>query len=432
MAADEDDKTSAGGGNAGAGDAKPAGERRQRERRQRPPVTIDLKAEDVRAKPATQEPQAKPETAAKLETPGAAETPRPSEPPRPSAGARAPRVARAFSNMDDASRRSVVAGVAGGVIALILVIVLQAIGILPAPGRSAANQAAEQARAAADATLALERRLTAIEAMAEGLPAMRADSRALGERIAALDATQGTLATKGDVEAVVGALGALRQRLEALPQSASRSDVDTLAERIGRLEVRAAAGGDASGSEAAITSLASQLGNAETGLRSLTERLAAAEEKMASLGTANPMAGGEAAVRAIAITALRRAAEGSEPFTIEADMVAALGVAGGDVAGLRPMAARGVPAKAALIAEFPAVAGAILAATATSDPNAGFFQRMLSGLGGLVSIRPAGPVAGSDPPAIASRMIAAVAKGDLAAALAEREGLPRRPCRPRA
>jgi hypothetical protein len=43
---------------------------------------------------------------------------------------------------------------------------------------------------------------------------------------------------------------------------------------------------------------------------------------------------------------------------------------------------------------------------------------------GLVSIRPAGPVAGDDPPAIVSRMQAAVDKGDLATALDERDGLP--------
>jgi hypothetical protein len=135
------------------------------------------------------------------------------------------------------------------------------------------------------------------------------------------------------------------------------------------------------------------------------------------------MAGGEAAVRAIAITALRRASEGGEPFAGEVDMVAALGVSGEDVAELRPFAESGVPARAALVADFPGVADAILAASAAADPDAGFFQRLMTGLGGLISIRPAGPIAGSDPPAIVSRMIASVGKGDLAAALAEREGL---------
>jgi hypothetical protein len=327
--------------------------------------------------------------------------------------------------MDDPTRRTAIAGVAGGVVALILVIVLQAIGLLPAPGRSAANEAAEQARVASEAIGAMDRRMTAIEAMVEGLPAMRTDIGNLEDGIAALRTVSGTFAAKSDVEGVVTVLGQLRQRIDAMPPSASRDDLDAVAERIGRLEVAVAAGGgDSSGSEAAIASLSEKLGEAETALRSLTERLAQAESEMANLGAPSPMAGGEAAVRAIAITALRRASEGGAPFASEVDMLAALGVPGSDIAALRPFADRGVPAEATLAIGFPPVADAILTATASSDPDAGFFQRIVGGLGGLVSIRPAGPIAGDDPPAIVSRMTAAVDGGDLAAALAERDGLP--------
>ena len=145
---------------------------------------------------------------------------------------------------------------------------------------------------------------------------------------------------------------------------------------------------------------------------------------MAELGTPDPMAGGEAAVRAIAITALRRASEGDTPFTSELDMVAALGVPGDDIAGLRPYATRGVPARSTLVAEFPVVADEILRASATADADAGFLGQVVAGLGGLVSIRPAGPIEGGDPQAIVSRMTDAVGKGDLATALAERNGLP--------
>jgi hypothetical protein len=227
------------------------------------------------------------------------------------------------------------------------------------------------------------------------------------------------------VEAVVGALGALRQRVDQLPVPATRADVDQLAERIGRLEVTAAAGGGGSAaSEAAIASLAGQLSEAEVGLRALTERLAAAEAKVASLGNAQPMAGGEAAVRAIAITALRRASEGNAPFATEVDMAASLGLAAADIAELRPLAATGVPTTATIAASFPATADAILSASSAGDPNAGFLDRVVSGLGSLVSIRPAGPIAGTDPSAIVSRMEAAVEAGDLATALAERDGLP--------
>jgi hypothetical protein len=327
--------------------------------------------------------------------------------------------------MDELTRRTVLAGTAGGLVALVLAIVLQAIGLLPAPGRSAANAAAEQARLAAESMAVVDRRVTAVEAMVDGLPAIRGEIAALDDRATQFQSVLDGLPVKSDVEGVVAMLGQLRQRIDALPPSVSREDLAGLAERVGRLEVTVAAGGgEGPESGAAIASLATQLRDAETALSSLTERLAAAEAQVAELGTPNPMAGGEAAVRAIAITALRRASEGSAPFLSEVDMVAALGVSGEEIALLRPYAERGVPARAALVVDFPEVADRILEATAVSDPGAGFVDRVVAGIGGLVSIRPAGPIAGTDPQAIVSRMLAAAEQGDLAAALAEREALP--------
>ena len=63
-------------------------------------------------------------------------------------------------------------------------------------------------------------------------------------------------------------------------------------------------------------------------------------------------------------------------------------------------------------------------ATAKTNPNAGFLDRIVAGIGSLVTVQPMGPVEGSDPAAIVSRMRAAVAAGDLAKALQERDGLP--------
>lgn len=460
MAADEDRKEPGDSGEAGNGDAK-AGERRQRERK-RAPVTIDLKADEVRATPAdppaAKAPQAQPEPPAKpsppsvpqaqsqtptqtppesAAKPAAAEPPRAAQPERPAASPPPPppspppqpaspggRPRAAFTSMDDLTRRTVIAGVAGGAIALVLAIILQAVGVLPAPGRAAADAAAEQARAAAESTSSLDRRLTAAEAMVQGLSALRASIANADTGVAAVRAALASLATRADLEGAVALVGQLRQRIDALPASVTRADLDALTDRLARLEVALAAGGGGSAaSDAAVAALSAKLGEAETALRSLTDRLAAAESEVAGLDT-RPMAGGEAAVRAIAITALRRASERGEPFTGEVDMVAALGVPAEDVSALRPFADRGVPATSALVAVFPVVADAILTASATSDPDAGFIDRIVSGLGGLVSIRPAGPIAGTDAPAIVSRMVAAVDAGDLAAALAERAGLP--------
>jgi len=102
----------------------------------------------------------------------------------------------------------------------------------------------------------------------------------------------------------------------------------------------------------------------------------------------------------------------------------AAGGAGGEVAALRPFATAGVATPAELAGEFATVADAILAATASSGPAPGLWERFVGSLRDIVSVRPAGPMTGNDPPAVVSRIEAALADGDLAKALAERATLP--------
>jgi hypothetical protein len=425
MAADEDEAKRAGTADSARSQPDDKAADRRTSSRQRPPVTIDLAAEEIRAKAASAEPVARPEPAKSRD---------PAEPPGPSGGRRESdklgvgaqtfrRAAARALAPDDGSRRSALAGIAGGLAALIVVILLQAIGILPAPGRSAANQAIEQAKTAADASAALDRRLTAVEAMTESIPGIRTEIRDLTDRTAALEGGRAKLATHGEVETVATSIAALGEKIASVPPTATRDDIAALTERIARVEVTAAAGGGGAGaSTEAIASLTSQIANAEAQVRSLTDRIAAAEAKVGAGGV--PVAGAEGALRAVAIAALRRAAEGDKPFANDVDLVSALGVAGDEVTTLRPIAEKGVPARAALAAEFPKVADAILSATSASDLNAGFWQRVKDSLGSLVTIRPTEPIAGDDPAAIVSRMADAVKKGDFAAGLAERETLP--------
>jgi hypothetical protein len=377
--------------------------------RQRPAVTIDLTAQSVRAGPAGAAPEPPKAEAAK-------------EPPasgrRSGDAGRFSGAARAMSGDED-WRRAASAGIVGGLVALAVILLLQAVGLLPAPGRSAANQAIDQAKAAGDAITALDRRLTAVEAMTEGIPAMRSEAKALADKVASLDAIRNMTASRGDLDAVAANLAAVAKKIDGAAPAATRGDLAALAERVNRVEVAAAAGGgDAGAANAAVSSLTGQLADAEGQVRALTDRVAAAEAKMGSLGAPS---GGAAATRTLAVATLRRAAEGDAPFAADVDMVASLGLAGDDIAALRPMADKGVASRAAIAGEFPAVGEAILAAAATTDPNAGFLRRLLDS---LVTIRPTGPIAGRDPAAIVSRMRDDTAKGDLAAALSEREALP--------
>ena len=427
MAADES-------GPKNADDAKGEGqrgdERRSQERRQRTPVTIDLAAEEVSARASASD------TAAA--EPARAEPPKPAaEPPkaeaakperaageRPAtnrlgAGAQALRGAAARALHGEGGwRQSVYAGIVGGILAFILVLVLQAVGLLPAPGRSLASQALEQAQGAADAATGLERRITAMEAMTEGLAAMRSDIRALSERIGSLEQARAGLAAKSEVAAVSTGLAEIRKTMQDSPPAATRADLDALGERISHLEVAIAAGTGSGASEAALASLSARIDSTQASTRALADRVSAAETRSA------PLTAGEAAMQAVALSSLRRSAAGDQPFIADVDLIASLGASADTVTKLRPLATSGVASAATLAKEFPGVADAILAAAADSDPDAGFFRRLVHGLGSLVTIRPTGPISGSEPVAVVSRMAAAVEKGDLAAALDEREALP--------
>ena len=423
MAADEDDKNKdAGKPDAGSGGA----ERRQR---QRPPVTIDLTAEAVRSEAApatTPAPKAEAPKAEAVRSEAKAEMPKaepplaaPAEARRPAAGANPFRGAAEAITRDEGWRNAALASVAGGLVALVIVLLLQAVGILPAPGRSAANEAIAQAKSASDATAALDRRVAALEAITDGMTALRSDLKSATDRVAALEGAKSAYATHDDVAAVAATLQAVDRKVDALPPAAKASELAALSDRVGKLEVSVAAGGGSGGANAdAIASLTGQLADADAKVRALAERIDAADAKVASLGTP---AGDGTAGRAIAAAALRRAAADGTPFAPDLDLIASYGVATNDVATLKPLAASGVKTAAAIAAEFPAVGDAVLAATSASDPNRNFFQRLLDS---LISVRPAGPVAGNDPPAIVSRMRDDVAKGDLAAALSERDGLP--------
>ena len=97
---------------------------------------------------------------------------------------------------------------------------------------------------------------------------------------------------------------------------------------------------------------------------------------------------------------------------------------GDDVAALEPLAGKGAPTVAALQSAFPSVVEAVLAATSALGPDASFLDQVAALGSSLVTIRPTTPIEGDTPPAILSRMQAAVNRGDLAAALDERGKLP--------
>ena len=417
----------------GEKDGKPAGASgKSRTRRQRPPVTIDLTAERVAAdKDAAKEAEAPKETAEPEKAEGTEEAAPAADAAPPAAEPEAepetaepepPRTTRppgaSIIGSDDGWTRTALAGVAGGIVALILLVVLQATGLVPSPGRSAAVQAADQAKAANEAVAAIDRRLSAVEMITQNLPGKSA-VETLNGQVARLQKEVGALATRGALTAVENEVAALAKTVDALPPGATKEELAALAKRVTRLEAGGGAASGGSATPAEVATINDRIDQVQTALKALGDRVAALEGKVSAGPSDSALA-----ARAIAVVALRRAIDEGVPFASDLDLAAALGLPAGDVAELKPFADKGVPTKAALTGEFPKVGDAIVAATTKANPNAGFFERLIASARSLVTVRPTGPVAGNDPAAIVSRMQAAVEAGDFAKALQERDSLP--------
>jgi hypothetical protein len=406
------------------GASKPGTGARGPARRDKPPVTIDLEANAVSAAEASSEAHA-----ASAAAGAEGESPKTSSSAARETSGEAPAMPAAT---EDRPRLLMLglAGAAGGLIVLILGFGLQAAGVLPAPGRSAATEALAEASGLASTVTGFDQRVTAIEAASAQTIADRALLDDLSRQVGVVDAFGTSLSDRLlNVEAKIASLG---ESLGSAGEAATRQSLDALAERVGRLEVAPPAAGGEATSVPALAELGSRVEADRAALETLRGRVDTLASDVAALqakldGVAKTPAAvtdGERAARAIAIGSLRQASARGGPFAADLAVIGALGIGAADLAALAPLADRGAPGRAALLVEFPAVADRILAAGQPAGEGAGIFDRVLSYGRGLVKIRPTGPISGSDPVAVVSRMQAAIEDGDFAAALAEREALP--------
>lgn len=293
-------------------------------------------------------------------------------------------------------------------------------------------------------------------------PATAEDGRLAGlaDRVAALENAPRAAGAAG---VAPDALDALRQTLEArIAQIEERQNA--LSEEI-RL-VREILAGEGTGSAAAtqiappatditerlakLETQAQQLAEAQAGLDvgALRDSLTALEGRLAGMPRTDPqevsrlredlgalkksladVESGAGQREALVLAAAQLAGPLQQGLAYEIELAALRRTAGSDAlvaeiaVQLQPHAARGVPTVEALRQRFPDVAaGAVRAARiGESDSVVG---QTLNRIAGLVSLRRIGQVEGEDAEARIARAEMAVAQGDLAAALAELEGLP--------
>lgn len=321
--------------------------------------------------------------------------------------------------------RALAAGVAGGVIALVLAAGLQWANVLPVP--SPEDEAPDPA------TESLQQEVSALRADLEDLRAAPAQGAVdgsavqealaqplqrieqLASEVASLRETvsSGGAGENGGLQALQMRLEEMEEQVAALSTSAAQGSAGgEIAEQVAGLEqsVSQMRGmleeirQTADANNAAVETLGQRL-------ESLSEQMAADDE-------------GPRLALVVAASALRSAVERGEPYASELETYSALAPDASQLDPLRPYAQFGIPTRAELAAEAPEVASAIAAQGRGADPSAGLLDRLMASARSAIDVRPVGDVEGESAEAIAARMEAAVQAGNFEKALAEYETLP--------
>ncbi|MDR6631668.1 hypothetical protein J2X72_000439 [Phyllobacterium sp. 1468] len=281
-----------------------------------------------------------------------------------------------------------IAGIIGGIVALVGAAALQWVGVLPSPG---------------------------------------ADTSALEQQMAELRNARPAAQTL-DEGAQVALNGAVENAKQAASQvSGLSAELDAIKQSIADIQKNAGSGPvvDTSGIDTRLAALETRLNNSQQQAEQAggiaagaTERLNALEAKVN-----DPSAQANMAL-AMAATGMKAAIDRGEPFAAELDTYVAVAPAAGEVESLREFAGKGIPTLNVLVSQFADVAPKIIASAHTVDPDAGVVDRLWASASSLVQARPVGMVEGEGVDAITARIEAHLNAGDLGAAIAEWEKLP--------
>jgi hypothetical protein len=232
-----------------------------------------------------------------------------------------------------------------------------------------------------------------------------ADMDNLRQKLASLE---GDVARRvADAESkLAGRLGSVETGLKeatARPLSAAATpatDLSPLNQRLGALE----------------QGLKTVDGKAEAGLKAAEPRIAAIAQQVDQ--AVKRMSATSAAPFFSAAQGLALTFHSGRPFVTELTAMELLGAEPAQLAPLRPLAEKGAPTLPQLAAQFTPLAGPLARA---GEPEPTGLTRILQR---FVKVRPAGIVGGSTPPDLVSTIEAALAQGDIAAALAAWRRLP--------
>ncbi|HSJ98287.1 MAG TPA: mitofilin family membrane protein, partial [Myxococcota bacterium] len=286
----------------------------------------------------------------------------------------------------------------------------------------------------ADLTARVDELQAAVADAGSGAATGEAVTQRLAELENALSDVSATVAQLQDAVPAAGAAGdqavaELTSRLDALEvrlaqAEAARQEVERLAGRLGGVEQQIAAGQEqTAGLTDEVVALSGQVGAQSTRLDVLAETVDQLQDRVVTGEDRRT----RAATLALIIAQLDGALDGGEPFEEVLDGLRALG--GDDPAvaeaieTLEAAAASGVPGLPELRNSFDRVANDVVHAAQAPDGD-GLFDQAAGNLMRLVTVRPVGAdVEGDGAAARVARAEAALEQGNLAAAVAELEGL---------
>jgi len=322
-----------------------------------------------------------------------------------------PSETRGEDRVPQPSRRTgvnaIAAGVIGGVVALAGAGLLQAVGLIGAPGSNGGSLDGvngEIASLKSEVAALKEGGGTGASAKVDGLSSAIEQVKA---DVAALKSTAGQGGDGAALKALGDKVGQIETTVADLQKNGNAAPVDLgpLNEKIAGLDAQVKSTGDAA--------------KAEDG------RVAALEQSVSQLsGKVEAQASQPKIALAIAASALKAALDRGAPFAAELDTFAAIAPDAPELAVLRSYAEKGVPTRATIASEAEAAANAMVEAAKPADQNAGFFQSLVSSAESLVKVRPVGAVEGKGAPETVARMEVAVNQGDYAKALSEYDTLP--------
>ncbi|WP_343312967.1 mitofilin family membrane protein [Brucella sp. BE17] len=290
------------------------------------------------------------------------------------------------------------AGIAGGVIALGGMALLQWAGVLPSSGGRVTPEQLSQ----------VEKQIADLRDNPAPAP-LDAESKT---ELAQLQKNVEAAEIKS--EAAVGELTKLQQQIAAsTSEGVAPAEIEALTGRLDALDKEFATARER------VDQAASAVSGNDGALSALESKLVALEEKIGEASRQPDMAA------LIAANALKTAIDRGGSFKTELDTFASLAPQDNDVEVLRSFAEKGLPTVAELNSRFGDVANRIVATENKLPADAGVFDHLMASAKGLVAVRPvAGDVEGEGVGPTTARMEAALNKGDLERAIAEWEQLP--------